>query len=107
MWKTALLLSLAAALALPTVEVPNTRSPVDKSYRKMLQGMQRFERERTQLAPQASLRFRLLPRQPGTEMRGIKLKIVGDTTSMALPVADDNNYGAKMPRCWPTARPCP
>jgi hypothetical protein len=92
MWKTALLLSLAAALALPTVEVPNTRSPVDKSYRKMLQGMQRFERERTQLAPQASLRFRLLPRQPGTEMRGIKLKIVGDTTSMALPVADDNSF---------------
>lgn len=95
MWKTALLLSLAPvlalAMALPTVEVPSTRSPVDKSYRRMLQGMQRFERERA-LAPQAALRFRLLPRQPGTDMRGIKLKIVGDTSSMVLPVGTDNSF---------------
>ena len=95
MWKTTLLLPLAAAmataLALPTVEVHSTRSPVDKSYRRMLQGMQRFERERA-LAPRASLRFRLLPRQPGTDLRGIRLKVVGDTTSMALPVAADNSF---------------
>ena len=65
MWKTTLL--LAAAMSVPTVEVPSTRSPVDKSYRKMLQGAERFKREHA-LAPQASLRFRLLPRQPGTDM---------------------------------------
>jgi hypothetical protein len=89
MWKTTLLLTLA--LALPTVEVPSTRSPVDKSYRRMLQGMDRFARERA-LAPQATLRFRLLPRQPGTDMQGIALKVVGDTASMAVPVAADNSF---------------
>ncbi len=89
MWKTTLLLALA--LSVPTVEVPNTRSPVDKSYRKMLQGAERFKREHG-LAPQASLRFRLLPRQPGTNMQGIKLKVVGDTGSMAVPIGADNSF---------------
>jgi len=89
MWKTTLLLALA--LSVPTVEVPNTRSPVDKSYRKMLQGAERFKREHA-LAPQASLRFRLLPRQPGTDMQGIKLKVVGDTSSMAVPIGADNSF---------------
>ena len=90
MWKTTLL--LAAALSVPTVEVPSTRSPVDKSYRKMLQGVERFGREHAVLAPQATLRFRLLPRQPGTDMQGIKLKVVGDTASMVVPVAADNSF---------------
>ncbi|WP_051293595.1 hypothetical protein [Pseudoduganella violaceinigra] len=89
MWKTALL--LAMALALPTVQVPSTRTPVDKSYRKMLQGVELFKREHA-LAPQATLRFRLLQRQPGTDMTGIQLKLVGDTTSMAVPVAADNSF---------------
>ena len=89
MWKTTL--SLAIALSLPTVQVPSTRSPVDKSYRKMLQGMDRFSHERA-LAPQATLRFRLLPRQPGTRMQGIALKVVGDTSSMVVPVAADNSF---------------
>jgi hypothetical protein len=47
-----------------TVTVTSTRDPVDKSYRKMIRGMERFEREHA-LAPQATLRFRLLPRTPG------------------------------------------
>src|SRR6185295_14686637 len=84
-------LLLAAALSVPTVEVPSTRTPVDKSYRKMLQGVERFGREHA-LAPQASLRFRLLPRQPGTDMRGIKLKVVGDTTAKPVAIAADNGF---------------
>ncbi|WP_229208215.1 hypothetical protein [Duganella sp. Root198D2] len=82
---------LALALSIPTVEVPSTRSPVDKSYRKMLQGIERFKREHA-LAPQATLRFRLLPRQPGTAMQGIKLKVVGDTSSMDVPIGADNSF---------------
>jgi hypothetical protein len=89
MWKTTLL--LAAALSVPTVEVPSTRSPVDKSYRKMLQGVERFGREHA-LAPQATLRFRLLPRQPGIDMQGIKLKVVGDTSAKPVAVAADNSF---------------
>ena len=74
-----------------TVIVKNTRDPVDKSYRKMVKGMDRFAREHA-LAPQAALRFRLLPRLPNADMRGITLRIAGDTTSQALPIAPDNSF---------------
>jgi len=74
-----------------TVTVTSTRDPVDKSYRKMIRGMERFEREHA-LAPQATLRFRLLPRLPTVNMRGITLKVVGDHIAVPVPVADDNGF---------------
>ena len=87
-----LLLAVAAPCALAqTVIVKSTRDPVDKSYRKMVKGMERFERDHA-LAPQAELRFRLLPRLPNADMTGITLRIAGDTVSQALPVAPDNSF---------------
>jgi hypothetical protein len=74
-----------------TVTVPYTRDPVDKSYRKMIRGMERFEREHA-LAPQASLRFRVLPRSNTVKMTGITLRVVGDNISIPVPVADDNSF---------------
>jgi hypothetical protein len=74
-----------------TVIVKNTRDPVDKSYRKMVKGMDRFEREHA-LAPQAALRFRLLPRLPNADMTGITLRIAGDTVSQPITVAPDNSF---------------
>jgi hypothetical protein len=74
-----------------TVIVKSTRDPVDKSYRKMVKGTERFEREHA-LAPQAALRFRLLPRLPNADMTGITLRIAGDTASQALPIAPDNSF---------------
>lgn len=74
-----------------TVNVKSTRDPVDKSYRKMIQGMERFERERA-LAPAASLRFRLLPRTPDVNMEGITLRVAGDTVTLPVPVAPDNSF---------------
>jgi hypothetical protein len=74
-----------------TVTVTSTRDPVDKSYRKMIRGMERFEREHA-LAPQATLRFRLLPRLPTVNMRGITLKVVGDRLTLPVPVSDDNGF---------------
>ena len=74
-----------------TITVTSTRDPVDKSYRKMIGGMARFERERA-LAPQATLRFRLLPRSPKVDMRGITLKVVGDGISVPVAVAPDNSF---------------
>lgn len=68
-----------------------TRDPVDKSYRKMMQGVERFERDHA-LAPQAVLRFRLLPRQPDVDMQGVKLRIAGDTVSVPLPLSEDNSF---------------
>lgn len=73
------------------VHVTSTRDPVDKSYRRMLAGIDRFERERA-LAPNATLRFRLLPRVPGTRMDGIRLRVAGDTISLPVTLAPDNSF---------------
>jgi len=94
-----LLAVLAGATAAPavgagqkaTVTVASTRDPVDKSYRKMIKGMDLFERERA-LAPQARLRFQLLPRLPTANMTGITLRIAGDQASIPVPVAPDNSF---------------
>jgi hypothetical protein len=77
--------------AIPTVLVPYTRDPVDKSYRKMIKGMERFERDRA-FAPAASLRFRLLPRLPDASMSGIALRVAGDTLTLPVPIAADNSF---------------
>jgi hypothetical protein len=74
-----------------TVTVRATRDPVDKSYRKMIKGMERFERDHA-LAPDARLRFRVLPRLPSVDMKGITLRIVGDSITLAVPVAEDNSF---------------
>jgi hypothetical protein len=74
-----------------SVTVTSTRDPVDKSYRKMLRGMDRFESEQSK-APGAALRFRLLPRLPGTRMEDIHLTVVGDSVSLPVPVAPDNSF---------------
>lgn len=84
-----------APAAAPTGEqvitVHSTRDPVDKSYRKMIAGMDRFQRQH-QLAPGAVLRFRLLPRLPGVSMDGITMKIVGDSIALPVPLAADNSF---------------
>lgn len=83
----------AARAAQPeqVITIHSTRDPVDKSYRKMLRGMDRFERQHN-LAPGAVLRFRLLPRLPGVGMDGITMKIVGDTITLPVPLAPDNSF---------------
>ncbi|WP_394777566.1 hypothetical protein [Undibacterium sp.] len=75
----------------PSVTVSGLRNPVDKSYRKMLKGMDLFEKMHA-MAPAATLRYKLLPRQPDTDMQGITLKIVGDTMSIPVAVAPDNTF---------------
>ncbi|MCS0584171.1 hypothetical protein NX784_21460 [Massilia pinisoli] len=74
-----------------TVTVTYTRDPVDKSYRKMIRGMERFQREHG-LAPQATLRFRLLPRAPTVDMHGITLRVAGDHITVPVAVASDNSF---------------
>jgi hypothetical protein len=81
----------ASANAPQTVTVTSTRDPVDKSYRKMIRGMERFEREHA-LAPQGTLRFRVLPRLPTVDMHGITLKVVGDHITVRVPVSEDNGF---------------
>lgn len=86
---------------LASVQVRATRDPVDKSYRKMLLGVDRFERDHA-LAPNATLRFRLLPRLPGTTLAGVSLRVAGDTVSLPLPLAPDFSF--TLPRNAQAAR---
>jgi hypothetical protein len=94
-----LMLALLAALALPagaaepiqTVRVPYVRDPVDKSYKKMIKGMERFARDQA-LAPSASLRFRLLPRLPRSSLDGVTLRVAGDSVSLPLEIDADHSF---------------
>jgi hypothetical protein len=75
-----------------SVEVTATRNPVEKSYRKIIRGMDLFEARKVSLAPDAALRFRLLPRLPGTKMDGIEVQIVADTFALPVNVAPDRTF---------------
>jgi len=74
-----------------TVTATATRGAVEKSYRKMVAGMDLFERMRS-LAPAASLRYKLLPRQRETDMDRIELEILGDTVAIPVRVAADHTF---------------
>ena len=73
------------------VTVTGLRDPVDKSYRRMVAGMDLFERRRA-LAPGAALRFKLLPRKQGTSMQHVDVAIVGDSFETPVAVAPDNTF---------------
>jgi hypothetical protein len=73
------------------VAVSAMRNPVDKSYRRMVEGMELFEK-RHRLAPAASLRFKLLPRHGDTDMRDIQLELVGDSFATPVALAPDNTF---------------
>lgn len=68
------------------------RHDVEKSYRRMVRGIDHFEAMRAARAPQASLRFRLLPRQRGTDMRHVVLEVIGATFAEEVPVAPDRTF---------------
>ena len=81
-----------------SVVVEGLRNPVDKSYRRMVAGMELFEHRR-HLAPAATLRFKLLPRNRATNMDGIELDLVGDSFQEPIDLAPDNTFTlARHPR---------
>ena len=75
----------------PTITITTDRDPVDKSYRRMVMGMDVFEQNR-HLAPQAALRFKLLPRRRETDMSRIGIEITGETFARTVAVAADNTF---------------
>lgn len=77
--------------SLQAVVVSAMRDPVNKSYRKMLKGMDLFEKKHG-MAPNATLRYKLLPRQRDTKMDGIELEIVANTITIPVPVAADRTF---------------
>ena len=74
------------------VVVTAVRNPVDKSYRRMLRGMETFEKRKRDLAPNATLRFKLLPRRTGTKFDTVNLELVGDSFATPIEVAADNTF---------------
>ena len=83
--------SVATPDATQAVFVNAMRDPVNKSYRRMLKGMELFEKNRA-VAPGASLRYKLLPRQADTRMDGIVLEVVAETITIPVPVAADRTF---------------
>jgi hypothetical protein len=83
----------ANAQNLPPVTITSKASveSVEKSYRRMLRGMDLFEREHA-LAPQAPLRFKVLPRKPGVSLDNLGLYVVGKTVEIPLDVAPDRTF---------------
>lgn len=74
--------------------------PVDKSYRKMISGMDLFERNRA-MAPAAPLRFKLLPRRKNTNMKLTDVEIVGETYWIPVPLAQDSTFTLeRIQKAW-------
>lgn len=82
----------APPTVLPSVEVSAFRDPVEKSYRKIVSGMDLFEQRRALLAPGAALRFKLLPRHRDTDMQRISLNVLGETVAIPVRVDEDNTF---------------
>lgn len=74
-----------------TISAKAPADAVEKSYRRMIRGMDLFER-RHALAPQASLRFRLLARRPDTDMSSVQVDLLGPTLELRVPVAPDFTF---------------
>ena len=83
----------SAARDLPqvTISARADEKLVEKSYRRMLAGMDHFEARRA-LAPSAALRFRLYPREPGTDMREATVDVIGTQTLLAVDLAADHTF---------------
>jgi hypothetical protein len=77
------------------VTVAGSRDPDWKPYRKMLDGMDAFDHYHA-LAPQAELKFILRPQQPNLAVSELKLRIVGDSANIDVPIAAD--YTFSVPR---------
>jgi hypothetical protein len=73
------------------VQVAAMKDQLAKSYRRMVEGMDLFE-QRNGMAPEATLRYKLLPRRRDTNMRGISLGVLGETVTMPLRVESDGTF---------------
>ena len=78
-------------LAPVTIAASANRDPAEKSYRKMLQGMDLFDQEHG-TAPDAALRFKLLPRKYGTELDTVELTVIGKQVEFGVPVSADRTF---------------
>ena len=82
----------AASLPSVTISAKANPDPIEKSYRKMIRGMDLFDKERARLSPQGVLRFKLLPRRADTDMRSVAIEVVGSSIAFDVAVAPDDSF---------------
>jgi hypothetical protein len=78
-------------LAPVTIAAQANRNPVEKSYRKMVRGMDLFERQHS-LSPQGVLRFKLLPRKRDTNLNQIDLVVLSQQVELPVLIAPDQTF---------------
>ena len=81
----------APALSSVTIAAKANRDPVEKSYRKMVRGMDLFDAQRS-LSPSGTLRFKLLPRKPDADMKSIEMEVIGSTVAFPVALSPDNTF---------------
>ncbi|MRW88707.1 hypothetical protein GJ699_01765 [Duganella sp. FT80W] len=77
------------------VTVAGSKDPDWKPYRKMLDGLDAFDKYHA-LAPAGELRFVLRPQQPKLNAADLTLRIVGDSTNIDVPIAANATFS--LPR---------
>ena len=78
-----------------TISAKANRDPVEKSYRRMIRGMDLFEKHHA-TSPNGLLRFKLLPRKRDTNMNDIVLEVIGSAVDFRVPIAPDQTFS--LPR---------
>ena len=79
------------ALPSVTISAKANRDPVEKSYRRMIRGMDLFEKQHS-MSPNGLLRFKLLPRKRETDLNGIVLEVIGSNVDFQVPIAPDQTF---------------
>ncbi|MEO8857254.1 MAG: hypothetical protein ABI343_09725 [Burkholderiaceae bacterium] len=74
-----------------TVTAKANPDPVEKSYRRIVRGMELFEKLHA-LAPDASLRYKLLARRRDTNMDNISMAVLGNATYLPVRIAPDDTF---------------
>ena len=81
----------ASSAETQSVSVSGTKDPDWKPYRKMLDGLNAFDKYHA-LAPAAALKFVLRPQKPDLTVTDLTLRIVGDSISVNVPIAADFTF---------------
>lgn len=73
------------------VDVQSTRDPELRSYRTMLKGVDAYA-DHLRLAPDAPLRFMLIPATPSGRLDGVTLHLEADNLSIPIPLAANGSF---------------
>lgn len=73
------------------VDVQGTRDPDLRPYRTMLKGLDAYA-DHQRLAPDAPLRFMLVPATPQARLDGVTLHLSADNLSIPVPLAADGSF---------------